>query len=58
LVLDEIDLYDSQGKLVYQSNSESVFTITLSTEKLPNGIYTLRLKSNNSTDVRKIVVAH
>lgn len=58
LVADAISLHDSQGKLVYQQSTGANFSTAINTDKLANGVYVLRIKTGNQTDVRRIVVAH
>jgi hypothetical protein len=58
LTADKIYLFDAQGKLVYQQTTSTAFTTTIPTEYLANGIYTLKISTGKTINVRKIVVTH
>jgi hypothetical protein len=50
---------DISGKVVYQNTLTSLngtSTLTVNTEKLSNGLYTVNVMSNGVTSTKKVVV--
>lgn len=51
-----LDIYDVMGKLVFNTSYSNNNAITLNTEHLKSGIYLVKLKSENSHAVLKLVI--
>lgn len=53
----QIDLFDNLGRLVYSQKTEMVNYLTLPTFDFPNGIYFLKIYSNNQSENHKIIIS-
>lgn len=53
-----LSLFNSYGKLLMRKDENSSFSTQLNTSAMPDGIYVLKVASQEETSVRKIIVEH
>lgn len=56
--VEQIELYNLEGKLVYKAQISSKTNHIIDTELMPAGVYILRLKNGQENIERKLVIKH
>lgn len=56
--VESIELLNSSGKMVFRETKSIVNGYQFELEKLPDGLYFLRLKSNEAQVIKKLIIAH